>query len=127
MKRVRVGQMSRHLKEEPIPPLNCGHKSNRLESIGESLKTMTARYSNIKLGKMFEDDTTNINDVEKALSLVNIKIRDTETSFRPMGDVLDELGSKWSSLTELEQGAASVAMAGKNMMPERMVTYGVFA
>lgn len=82
------------------------------ESIGQSLKTMFARLENIKLGKMFEDDTTNINDVEKALSLVNIKLRDTETSFRPMGDVMDEIASKWASMNELEQSAVANAIAG---------------
>jgi len=84
-----------------------------MESIGESFKTIFARYSNIKLGKMFEDDATNINDVEKALSLVNIKIRDSETSFRPLGDVFDELAPKWKDLEETEQNAIANALAGK--------------
>lgn len=82
------------------------------ESIGESFKTMFARMENIKLGKMFEDDATNINDVERALSLVNIKIRDTETSFRPMSDVFDEIAQKWSTMNDLEQSAVANAIAG---------------
>lgn len=93
------------------------------ESIGQSMKTMFARLENIKLGKMFEDDTTNINDVERALSLVNIKLRDTATSFRPMGDVMDEIAEKWSTMNEIEQSAVANAIAGKNRMPEYMVTY----
>jgi hypothetical protein len=68
---------------------------------------------NIKLGKMFEDDTTNINDVEKALSLVDIKIRDSADSFRDMGDVFDEVAQKWSTMNELEQSAVANAIAGK--------------
>jgi len=82
------------------------------ESIGQSMKTMFARLENIKLGKMFEDDTTNINDVEKALSLVNIKLRDTATSFRPMGNVMDEIAEKWSTMNEIEQSAVANAIAG---------------
>ena len=73
---------------------------------------MFSRLENIKLGKMFEDDPTNINDVEKALSLVNIAIRDTENSFRPMGDVFDEVAQKWSTMNELEQSAVANAIAG---------------
>jgi TP901 family phage tail tape measure protein len=83
------------------------------ESIGQSMKTMFARLENIKLGKMFEDDTTNINDVERALGLVNIRLRDTATSFRPMGDVMDEIAEKWSTMNEIEQSAVANAIAGK--------------
>ena len=93
------------------------------ESIGQSMKTMFARLENIKLGKMFEDDKTNINDVERALGLVNIRLRDTATSFRPMGDVMDEIAEKWSTMNEIEQSAVANAIAGKNRMPEYMVTY----
>jgi len=82
------------------------------ESIGQSLKTMFARMENIKLGKMFEDDATTLNDVERALTLVNIKLRDTETSFRPMGDVMDEIAEKWSTMNEIEQSAVANAIAG---------------
>jgi hypothetical protein len=62
---------------------------------------------------MFEDDTTNINDVEKALSLVNIKLRDSEDSFRPLGDVMDDVAAKWDTMTEVQRNAVSGAIAGK--------------
>jgi len=79
----------------------------------ESFKTMSARLTNLKLGKLFEGESDTISDVEKALSLVNIKIRDTETSFRPMGDVFDEIAAKWKTLNDLEKSAISGAVAGK--------------
>lgn len=82
------------------------------ESVGEAFKTIFTRMGNIKLGKMFEDDTTNINDVEKALSLVNIKLRDSETSFRPLGDVLDEVGAKWGAMNTVQRNAVTAALAG---------------
>lgn len=75
-------------------------------------KTLFTRMGNIKLGKMFEDDATNINDVEKALSLVEIKLRDTENSFRPLGDVLDDVAAKWGSMTEVQKNAVAGAIAG---------------
>ena len=82
------------------------------ESIGTSLRTMFARMQNIKLGKMFEDEATNINDVEKALSLVDITLRETSDTFRPMGDVLNEISSKWSTLSDTEQSALATTIAG---------------
>jgi len=93
------------------------------ESIGQSLKTMFARLENIKLGKMFEDDATTLSDVEQALSLVDIQLRETADTFRPMGDVLDEISTKWEDMSEVEQSAVANAIAGKNRMPEYMVTY----
>lgn len=84
------------------------------DSIGESMKTIFSRLETVKLGAMFEDDATTINDVEKALSLVNIRLRDTQDSFRPMGDVFDEIASKWSTMTQLEQSAVATTIAGKN-------------
>ena len=74
---------------------------------------MFARMENIKLGKLFEDDPTTLNDVEKALSLVNIQLRDSENSFRPLGDVMDEISTKWATMDEIEQSAVANAIAGK--------------
>lgn len=82
------------------------------ESIGTSLRTMFARMQNIKLGKLFEDDATNISDVEKALSLVDIELRDSETSFKDMDAILDEIASKWNALNEVEQSALATTIAG---------------
>jgi TP901 family phage tail tape measure protein len=82
------------------------------ESIGESFKTMFARMQNIKLGKLFEDDATDLNDVEKALHLVNIELRDSETSFRPLGDVIDDVAARWNTLNDIEQSAVANAIAG---------------
>jgi hypothetical protein len=73
---------------------------------------MAARLTNLKLGKLFEGDADTISDVEKALSLVNIKIRDTENSFRPMGQVFNEIAQKWGTLNDLEKSAISGAVAG---------------
>jgi hypothetical protein len=79
---------------------------------------------NIKLGKMFEDDATTLSDVERALSLIDIQIRETADTFRPMGDVLDDINAKWKDMSEVEQSAVANAIAGKNRMPEHMATYG---
>ncbi|MCK9371382.1 polymorphic toxin-type HINT domain-containing protein, partial [Candidatus Dojkabacteria bacterium] len=59
-----------------------------------------------------EDDATDLNDVEKALHLVNIELRDSETSFRPLGDVIDDVAARWNSLNDIEQSAVANAIAG---------------
>ena len=83
------------------------------ESIGESFKTMFARMQTIKMGQMWEDDTTKISDVENALSLAKISIFDANKEFRDMSDVLDELAPKWDTLGSKEQSAIAQAVAGK--------------
>lgn len=46
------------------------------------------------------------------MSGLGIALRDSNSEFRNMGDVLDEVGQKWSSLNSVQQAALSVAMAG---------------
>ena len=84
-----------------------------MSSIGESLKTMFARLENIKLGQNWEDDATTINDVEKTLRRFNIALRESRGEFRPMGDVMDDIAKKWGNLSEVEQSAIAVSIAGE--------------
>lgn len=88
------------------------------DSVGESMKTLFARYGNVKAG-VFEDltdssgeTTENINDIEKVLNSVGIKVRSSSLEFREMDDVLDELADKWIGLTTVEKNAIATAMAG---------------
>lgn len=79
--------------------------------IGESFKTIYARYSNIKLGNVDEDGKS-INDVEKALGRLGIKIRDTSGGFRDFDDVLKEFAKKSKSISKIDLLAGVNALAG---------------
>lgn len=81
------------------------------EMIGQAMKTLFARMRDIQAGAI-DEDGLGINNVEKALSRVNIALRDTPDSFRPMGDVLEELALKWDTLNEIEQENISKNIAG---------------
>ena len=83
------------------------------ETVGQSLKTMLTRMEQVKLGQMFEDDTTTISNVAESLHNVGIEIMATSDTFKPMGDVLDELGQKWGTLTQKQQNAIAGTVAGK--------------
>ena len=67
---------------------------------------------NVKLGVYMTDDGEDLSDVEKILSSLNIKLRDSNESFRNFGDVLDEVGGKWSSFDQVQQSAIANAFAG---------------
>lgn len=55
----------------------------------------------------YEDVTTFANDVEKVLSKVGIKVRDTNHEFRDTQDILDDVAASWKNYTDLEQNAIS--------------------
>jgi TP901 family phage tail tape measure protein len=82
------------------------------ESIGEAFKTMFARMQDIQAGGLDETGIS-INNVEEALDRVDIKLRDSTDSFRPLGAVLVDIAAKWNFLSETEQSNISKSIAGK--------------
>lgn len=83
------------------------------ETIGESFKTIYARFSNIKLGNLDEDGKS-INDTEKALGRIGIKIRDNANTFRDFDVVLQEFMEKVNSgsVSQVDYLAGVQALAG---------------
>lgn len=90
------------------------------ESIGESFKTIFARLENVKAGVKVDEEGNALNDVEKVLTRFGISLRDSQLEFRNMGDVLDEINSKWKDFTSVEQAQIATAIAGKQKPSARM-------
>lgn len=82
------------------------------ETIGESFKTIFARMGNVKLGKFMDDDGEDLSDTEKILGKFGIALRKSNDQFRDFSDVLDEVASRWSEFTNVEQSAIATAIAG---------------
>lgn len=87
-----------------------------MSSIGESFKTIFTRMSDIKSDKLelIDEDGTKetLSDVELTLKNVGIDLRETVNEYNDYGDVLDNLASKWDSLSEVQQNALAKAFAG---------------
>ena len=85
---------------------------------GEALRTLISRYSNVKAGVFTsmsdsaEETSSNINDIEKVLSKLGIRIRTSGTEMRSIEDVLDELAEKWDTLDDVSRNAVASAFAG---------------
>ena len=85
---------------------------------GEALRTLISRYSNVKagvftsMGEEAEETSGNINDIEKVLGKLGIRIRTSGTEMRSIEDVLDELAEKWDTLDDVSRNAAASAFAG---------------
>lgn len=92
------------------------------EMAGTSLRTILARYGNVKAGSFVnadEDDVENINDIEKVLSRIGITIRSSNSDMRAFSDVLDDISEKWLYLTDVEKNAIATAVAGE-LAPEHI-------
>lgn len=82
------------------------------ENIGTSLKTIMARFQQVKTEGSSEDGETDVNAVETALKSVGIQLRDSQNQLRDLGDVLNELGPKWNSLDRNTQAYLGTVIAG---------------
>lgn len=99
-----------------------------MDSVGEAMKTLLARYGNVKASvftQMGLDDggetTDNINDIEKVLRTLGIRVRSSSSEMRSITDVLDELASKWDTLDTVTKNAVSTAFGGTRMRENFLV------
>ena len=82
------------------------------ETIGTALKTIIARMREITdYGETLEDGI-DINNVESQLSYVGVALRSVSGELRSTEDVLNDLGSKWDTLSANQQAAVAKALAG---------------
>lgn len=82
------------------------------ETIGTALKTIIARMREITdYGETLEDGV-DINNVESQLSYVGVALRTVSGELRSTEDVLNDLGTKWDTLSANQQAAVAKALAG---------------
>jgi TP901 family phage tail tape measure protein len=79
------------------------------ETVGNALKTIYARISDIESGL---DTETTLGDYTQTMKQYGINVLDAKNELRDMGEVMEEVGNKWSSMSREQQVALSQAMAG---------------
>lgn len=85
---------------------------NSASTIGNSVKTILSRMSNVKAGlDDFEGEA--LNDVEKTLNRVGIALRDNQGNWYDFYDVLDEVASRWDTFSDVQQSQITTALGGK--------------
>lgn len=94
------------------------------ESVGESFKTLYARFGKIAAGKfetsqeeleqegLSSEDMSNLNEIEQVLKAVGIELRDTPEHFRDIDSVLAEIAGKWNTFSDVQKAGISTAVAG---------------
>ena len=79
------------------------------ESVGTALKTIYARMSDIESGL---DDETTLGDYTEQMAQYGVNVLDANNQLRDMGDVIEEIGGRWTSMSREQQIALSQVMAG---------------
>jgi TP901 family phage tail tape measure protein len=82
------------------------------EQIGNGLKTLYARFSDIASGKEDEDGFT-LGKVTSELQKIGVQVLDSMGQIRDVGDIMEDLMVIWDDLDQTSKVAASQALAGK--------------
>ena len=88
-------------------------ESNRIAELSNGMKMIIARtYSMKSLSDELGITTAELNKGATALAKYNIEVVNTDGSLKPFGDVLSELSTKWSTMSEAEQSWMAESLAG---------------
>lgn len=96
------------------------------DSIGDSLKSLFARYQDIKQGKNFDVNNEPLSDIEESLGKVGVALRKDKNTFRDMGDVLKDLNGKWKDLSQTQQADIAKSFAGTEQKENFLVLMNNF-
>ena len=89
------------------------------ESIGTSFKTIFARIGDLKLGETLEDGV-NLGQVSSTLDKIGVSLLDANGQMRDMGTVIEDLMTKWQTMSRAEQTAVAQVVAGKRQYTQLM-------
>lgn len=82
------------------------------ESVGTALKTIYARMGDLKT-EGTDEFGVSLGEVSSQMQTMGVNILDETGSMRDMGEVIEEVGTKWQSWSREQKQAAAIAMAGK--------------
>jgi TP901 family phage tail tape measure protein len=81
------------------------------EVVGTAFKTLFARIQDLELGETLDDGTT-LGKYSEALQKVGIDILDANGELKKMDIILNDMGSKWGSLTDAQKVSLAQTVAG---------------
>lgn len=81
------------------------------DTVGTAFKTLFARIQDLELGNTLDDGTT-LGQYSKALESIGVDIKNSKGEIRDMDDILDDMGSKWKTISKDTQIAVAQAVAG---------------
>lgn len=82
------------------------------EQIGNGLKTLYARFSDLEAGETLEDGIS-LGKVTEQLEKYGVQVLNGEGQMRGVGDIMEDLMDVWSSLDQTQKAAVAQTVAGK--------------
>lgn len=79
--------------------------------VGTAFKTLFARIQDLELGNSLDDGVT-LGKYSQALEAIGVNVLDATGNVRDMNNILDEMGTKWDSLTEAQKVSTAQTVAG---------------
>ena len=92
------------------------------ETIGTSMNTILSRIGGLKLGETLEDGV-DLNKYSSALKSVGVNVLDVTGQLRNMGDVITDLGNRWSTLSKGQQSALAQTIGGTRQYTNLMALF----
>lgn len=83
------------------------------ETIGTSFKSIITRMEGVKASAKTDEFGDDLSQVETVLRKVGIELRDSTDSFRPLGEVIDDIAKKWNMFNDVQRAQVSTAVAGQ--------------
>lgn len=85
------------------------------EQIGNGLKTLYARFSDLQLGKE-DEDGVGLGKVTSTLEAIGVQVLDSLGNVRSMDDIMEDLMAVWQDLDDTTQEAVAQTLAGKHQV-----------
>ena len=85
------------------------------EQIGNGLKTLYARFSDLQLGKE-DEDGIGLGKVTSTLQSIGVQVLDSLGNVRNMDDIMEDLMAIWQDLDDTTQEAVAQTLAGKHQV-----------
>ena len=93
-------------------------------TVGEAFKTIFARYADVKIGKLIDDDGESLSDFETVLNGIGVTLRDKVTgNFREFDDVMADVVEKYKDMDSRGIDVSGIAKAlGGTRQRENVLT-----
>lgn len=94
------------------------------ESVGTALRTVYARISDIQAG--IDEDGVTLGNYSGKMADLGFNVLDATGHLRDMGDVMEQIGSKWEDLTREQQVYLAQTMAGQRQYNNLLALFDNF-
>lgn len=82
------------------------------ENIGNGLKTIYARFSDISMGETLDDGVT-LGTVTGTLDKIGVQVLDEAGKMRDVGDIMEDLMGVWDTMDSTSKNSVATTLAGK--------------